>query len=165
LPDLPGSVGWDAACTRIVSWILLEDTRTNKKFYVFNTHFDHQGKEARVYSAILLRRKVHEIAGQDQSVIMGDFNATDSSFTYKILTRKLTENTPHFYDTADMSLESPSGPDWTYHGFSPESDKKKLDYIFYTGKAAVSQHTTIIDERFGSYLSDHLPVMVNLTWE
>src|SRR6186713_989688 len=46
-PDIPGSKSWDAAITRIVTWAKFTDKRRNRTFFVFNTHFDHIGKEAR----------------------------------------------------------------------------------------------------------------------
>ena len=50
-PDEIGSVGWDAALPRIVTWGKFKDSRTGKLFFVFNTHFDHRGEEARAESA------------------------------------------------------------------------------------------------------------------
>jgi endonuclease/exonuclease/phosphatase family metal-dependent hydrolase len=164
-PEIPGSMGWDAACIRIATWVKLQDKSAHRIYYVFNTHFDHRGTEARIYSALLLRRKVSEITGAHNSVIMGDFNATDTSFVYKILAKKLTEPTAHFFDTKNMSLEAPAGPDWTFQGFNPQTEKKKLDYIFYLGDARILSHETISDQRFGEYPSDHLPVIVQLRWQ
>ena len=165
LPDIPGSMGWDAACTRIVTWAELHETLSGKRCFIFNTHFDHLGTEARVYSALLLRRKVSEISGSESAVITGDFNFPDTSFAYKVLTKKMTEQTPPFTDTRKVSIESPAGPEWTFQGFDSLTQKTKLDYIFYTGNARILSHTTIRDPRFGEYPSDHLPVMVKLIWE
>jgi endonuclease/exonuclease/phosphatase family metal-dependent hydrolase len=55
-PDVPGSKSWDAAITRIVTWAKFKDAISKKIFYVFNTHFDHIGKEARRESAKLLKQ-------------------------------------------------------------------------------------------------------------
>jgi hypothetical protein len=46
-PEKPGSMGWDAACVRIVTWAKFKDKRMGKAFYHFNTHFDHIGEKAR----------------------------------------------------------------------------------------------------------------------
>jgi len=54
-PEIPGSLGWDAACVRIVTWGQFRDLKTGKSLFVFNTHFDHLGKKARIESAHLLR--------------------------------------------------------------------------------------------------------------
>lgn len=36
------SVGWDAALERICTMALFEDRAEKKRFFVFNTHFDHR---------------------------------------------------------------------------------------------------------------------------
>ena len=41
-PKIP-SKSWDAALNRICTWARLRELETHKTFYVFNTHFDHQG--------------------------------------------------------------------------------------------------------------------------
>jgi len=51
-PDVSGSKDWDAALTRIASWVKLKDKQTGKVFYFINTHFDHRGAEARLQSAV-----------------------------------------------------------------------------------------------------------------
>ena len=62
-PEVPGSKSWDAAITRIVTWIKFRDKKTKKIFFAFNTHFDHIGQVARRESAKILLQKVKEIAG------------------------------------------------------------------------------------------------------
>ena len=62
-PEVAGSKSWDAAITRIVTWIKFKDKKTKKIFFAFNTHFDHIGKVARRESAKILLQKVKEIAG------------------------------------------------------------------------------------------------------
>src|ERR1044072_3721252 len=84
-PEVPGSKGWDANITRIVTWGKFRDIKTKKVFFVFNTHFDHIGQEARRESAKLLKKKVKEIAGNNLVLITGDFNAKPSDEPIKIL--------------------------------------------------------------------------------
>src|SRR6185436_2411743 len=85
-PAVVGSKSWDAAITRIVTWAKFTDVRSKKTFFVFNTHFDHMGKEARRESARLLKQKVKDIAGDKPVVITGDFNSKPSDDPIKILT-------------------------------------------------------------------------------
>ena len=55
-PEVP-SLGWDATCcNRICSWVKLKDKKTT--FWVFNLHFDHEGKVAQVQSADLVLQKI-----------------------------------------------------------------------------------------------------------
>ena len=55
------SVGWDASMERICTYALFENVTSKKQFYVFNTHFDHRGMQARVNSAELIYKKIKEI--------------------------------------------------------------------------------------------------------
>ena len=48
------SVGWDASMERICTYALFEEKKSKRKFYVFNTHFDHIGVIARKKSAQLI---------------------------------------------------------------------------------------------------------------
>src|SRR6185436_4361713 len=64
-PEVPGSKGWDADITRIVTWARFKDKISKKIFFVFNTHFDHIGQEARRESAKLIKQRVKEIAGNN----------------------------------------------------------------------------------------------------
>ena len=42
------SKSWDAAFSRICSYVILEDRATGAQFAVFNTHLDHESEEARI---------------------------------------------------------------------------------------------------------------------
>jgi endonuclease/exonuclease/phosphatase family metal-dependent hydrolase len=51
------SVGWDASMERICTWAELTCKSNNRKIIVYNTHFDHIGKEARLNSVKLILEK------------------------------------------------------------------------------------------------------------
>jgi endonuclease/exonuclease/phosphatase family metal-dependent hydrolase len=84
-PETPGLAGWDAACARIVTWARLKDTKTGLTLCVFNTHFDHVGRSARLESARLLAGKIGEIAGRGPVILTGDFNCTREGPAYEAL--------------------------------------------------------------------------------
>lgn len=56
-------VGWDAALTRIATWVKLQDKKTGQILMVVNTHFDHIGTEARRNSALLIIEKLKKSLG------------------------------------------------------------------------------------------------------
>ena len=69
------SVGWDAAMERVCTYGLFEHLTTNRRIWVFNTHFDHLGQDARAASAALIIKKIQALNNGDLPVIlMGDFN-------------------------------------------------------------------------------------------
>ena len=83
-PEKPG-FGWDSKFNRICSWVKLRDMKSQKEFYVFNAHYDHQGMVARVESSKLVLGKITSIAGKDPVVFMGDLNGGRDTVWYLLL--------------------------------------------------------------------------------
>lgn len=162
-PEVPGSKGWDANITRIVTWAKFRDLSNKRTFFVFNTHFDHIGQEARRESAKLLKQKVKDIAGTGSVIITGDFNAKPSDEPIKIL---VDENDPDkFIDTKSVSKTPHYGPEGTFNGFgSKERDNEPIDFIFIKGKWKVLQHATLSQTWGGRFSSDHFPVFAKLSF-
>ena len=52
------SMGWDAVCIRICTYVKLFDTETRKEFTHYNTHLDHVGQTAMLEGAKLIRKVV-----------------------------------------------------------------------------------------------------------
>lgn len=162
-PETAGSKGWDAALPRIVTWCAFEDKTNYKKFFAFNTHFDHIGKIARAESARLLLKKVKEIAGTEPAIIMGDFNAGDEDEPIKILT---DENNPDkFIDTKNISVMPHYGPAGTFNAFTnKEVDDKAIDHIFIKNKLTALKHATISESWSSRFSSDHFPVFAEISF-
>ena len=162
-PEMPGSKSWDAAITRIVTWAKFTDAKSKRIFFVFNTHFDHMGKEARRESARLLKQKVKDIAGNNPVVITGDFNSKPSDDPIKILTDPTDKD--KFIDTKAVSLSPHYGPQGTFNAFtSKEIDNEPIDFIFLKGKWKVLQHATLSQTWGGRFSSDHFPVFAKLSF-
>jgi endonuclease/exonuclease/phosphatase family metal-dependent hydrolase len=160
-PELPGSKSWDAAITRIVTWAKFTDKKNRKQFFVFNTHFDHMGKEARKQSAMLLKQKVKEIASSLPVIIMGDFNSKPFEEPIVILIDK--DDPLRFSDSKEISMTPHYGPTGTFNGFrSKEVDEYPIDYIFLKGKWKVLQHATFSQTWEGRFSSDHFPVFAKV---
>lgn len=158
IPDSIGIKGWDAACERIVTWAVLKDKVSGKELAAFNTHFDHIGKIARHESAILLLAKIREIASGVPVVITGDFNGTVDSEPISVLTEGGMKNT---YSTAEVVY----GPAWSFHDFGriPIEERQLIDFIFINGQVAADKFRVIADTPDNGYLSDHAPILANLT--
>jgi len=162
-PEIPGSKSWDAAITRIVTWAKFTDARSKRTFFVFNTHFDHMGKEARRESARLLKQKVKDIAGNNPVVITGDFNSKPSDDPITILTDSSDKD--RFIDTKAVTLSPHYGPQGTFNAFtSKEIDNEPIDFIFLKGKWKVLQHATLSQTWEGRFSSDHFPVFAKLSF-
>lgn len=160
-PQVPGSKGWDANITRIVTWARFRDRQTKKQFFAFNTHFDHIGKIARAESAKLLLQKVNEIAGKTPCIITGDFNATPSQEPIQIITNEA--DTLHLTDSKAASATPHYGPQATFNGFrSKEEGNEPIDYIFIKNGPKVLKHATLSQTWGGRFSSDHFPVLATI---
>jgi len=129
--------------------------------WVFNTHFDHIGVEARRRSAELIVKKIREKnAAGEQVILMGDFNAVPRDEPIGVLTQSLV-------DTRSAGTEPPFGPEGTFNGFKfQEPVQKRIDYIFLSGTdLKVKQYAVLSDSRNCHYPSDHLPVLARMAWE
>ncbi len=151
-----GVLGWDAVCTRIVTWVLLEDIKTKQRFYFFNTHFDHIGKVAQKNSAELLVQKATQKAASYPVIITGDFNSTPTSEAYMIMTKSFT----------DSKQISPNikGDSYTYQGYKkvPVEQYCLIDYIFVSSNITIKKYETSCPEENGVLLSDHNIVVVEM---
>jgi endonuclease/exonuclease/phosphatase family metal-dependent hydrolase len=164
-PDIPGSRSWNAACTRIVTWIRLFDKIEKRCLLVFNTHFDHMSELAREESARLLLTRMKEIAGQETVILTGDFNATDTSGAYKILTR--ADSDYPLNDTRKLAGKSSSGPPYSFIGFPFHPVKDEIiDFIFISRNSDLRVvKSRIVDfHRKDKYPSDHLPVLTQFKY-
>jgi len=160
-PEMPGSKSWDAAITRIVTWVKFRDLKTKKIFFAFNTHFDHIGQVARRESAKLLLQKVKEIAGNTPAVITGDFNAQPADEPIRVINDK--SNPLHLTDSKEISKTPHYGPTGTFNGFrNKERSDKPIDYIFLKGGWKVLKHATISETWEGRFASDHFAVLAKL---
>lgn len=160
-PSRPGSVGWDAALTRITSWVLLRDRTAGTELFVYNTHFDHVGEEARRESARLIRDSLRTRRGGHPAVVLGDFNATPDSEVYRTMMDS-TDTGAALYDVRDRSPLI-YGPTYTFEGFEVGSaEPVRIDYIFVTPGVEVRRTGVLSDQIGGRYPSDHLPVLAEV---
>lgn len=163
-PDEVASVGWDAALPRIVTWGEFRDTQSGETFFVFNTHFDHVGEEARAESASLILDKIDELAGDSPVVVTGDFNTTENDPPYKILTGETGNHEKPLEDGFYESEYGHHGPTSTWNGFEEILPDRRIDFIFTNDGFDVIQHATIADQKDGRFPSDHLPVAADITF-
>ncbi|MBJ6368599.1 endonuclease/exonuclease/phosphatase family protein [Snuella sedimenti] len=157
LSETPNSVSksWDAGYTRICTWALFENKETKKQFYVFNTHFDSKGKEARVKSATLINEKINELDGNIPVFVLGDFNFSPESKAYQ----KMVAYGLH--DSKSITQSNPYGPDGTYNGFQfDRTPEHRIDYVFVNSMVGVLKYGVLTDSYKMKYPSDHFPIWV-----
>ncbi len=164
LSETPNKIskGWDAAFNRVCTYALMKDKKSKKLLWVFNTHLDHIGEEARTKSIELILSKIAALNTKKYTVLfMGDFNSEPD--TERILNLKKAMN-----DCRDISEEKPFGPNGTFNDFNHNLAVTKLiDYIFISKNSnlKVKKHAVLSDSKDLKYPSDHLPVYVCLSYK
>lgn len=161
LSETPDKVskGWDAAYNRICTYGLFEEKTSGIKIYVFNTHFDHVGNQARINSAKLILAKIKEINTTGMPfLLMGDFNLEEDTESIQFLSSQLSDSKA----VAKMVF----GPIGTFNAFEfTKPVVRRIDYIFIpkTG-VTVNKYAVLSDSKDCRYPSDHLPVYVELNF-
>lgn len=161
LSETPGKVskGWDAAYIRICTFGLFKNNKTKKIFWVFNSHLDNKGEDARNKGMGLILNKIEKANSKNYPILlMGDFNSTPES---KLITHLKTK----MNDASEVSQESPYGPVGTFNGFKfCEPVENRIDYIFLSNddKINVKKYAVLTDSRDMKYPSDHFPVFAEL---
>jgi len=158
-PGIP-SKSWDAALNRICTWARFKEKESLKTFYVFNTHFDHKGVQARKESALLILKKISELSHRNEAILLtGDFNLTPEEKPLMLIRQKLK-------DARQVSQAIPKGPAGTFNGFDFHSKlETRIDYIFVNKNIEVKQYSVLTDSKEDRYPSDHLPVLVEVQFK
>jgi endonuclease/exonuclease/phosphatase family metal-dependent hydrolase len=174
-PEEP-SKGWDAACSRICTWVKLRERTTSRIVFHFNTHWDHVGVISRMKSSELMKSRMMEQLIKTKiekteplMLVTGDFNCLPTSEELQRMYTPLHDST-HDLDIslryARQEAQARRGPTGTYTGFDLKHDDT-IDFCFYQDgwKGARSWRVPlydVIDTLLpGGYPpSDHRPVGV-----
>jgi len=151
------SVGWDAAMERICTYGVFLRRDLKDTLFVFNCHYDHIGEIARRMSSLLILDKIREFGLSDkQVVVMGDLNSEPEEEPIRVFREELN-------DAHEISEQPPYGPEGTFNAFEVDSVViRRIDYIFVKNLNVKSYRHVDDRRRNNLYLSDHLPVMVEV---
>lgn len=164
-PTVVGSVGWDAALTRIATIVVLYDKKAKQELTVINTHFDHIGVKAREESIKLLRHKVKEL-GPKNYMVMGDLNSLPTESAYLTAISNI-DGYPPLIDVRSTSIDRAftSNAEATFHNYGEFTKDYVIDFIF-TGKTFVAKNFKVMKIKKGDvYISDHFPIVTNLMYK
>ena len=155
LSETPDEVskGWDGACRRICTWVILEDKVTGEQFAHVNTHLDHEGAEARVNGSQMVKNFALEF---DMPVVLtGDFNFKKNTDLYNGMVDG------GLWDTQDKTEDAMEGK--TYHDSKGGEDGLPIDFIFVNEQVSeVLKYRIVRDKYNGKHSSDHYPIYVDL---
>lgn len=156
-PDIIGSMGWDAHCERICSWVeLIPKGGAEPAFRFFNTHLDHMGKLAKKDGLKLIQRVIQsKDAVKSMPVILtGDFNDVPESET---LAQISSMNSCYSNFTAEEKNNS-----LTFHGYEGGTEGAPIDYILCSLGSDILATSIIRDRIEGGFPSDHYPVLATI---
>ncbi|RYD49983.1 MAG: endonuclease/exonuclease/phosphatase family protein [Verrucomicrobiaceae bacterium] len=125
-PEKPGK-GWDADLPRICTWAKLRRAGDGGSIFVFNTHFDHRGVQARLESARLIVTRIREIAKEEPVILTGDFNVDQTSESYRSL-----HDSGVLADSFETAAER-YALNGTANAFRPDTrTESRIDHVFHT---------------------------------
>lgn len=153
-PEVVGSLGWDGACERIATWVVLRD-RDGRELFFIDTHLDHVGQVARDEGVSLLMKRIETLSGGRPVILTGDFNSEPGSSVVAHVQKD------GVLRDAKAIAQQRSGTDWSFSDFGqiPEAERPLLDYIFVSGDIEALRYEVLPDTFDGGYVSDHAPVM------
>jgi endonuclease/exonuclease/phosphatase family metal-dependent hydrolase len=160
--ETAGTIGFGAMYARNCTWAKFRDLMTGKEFYFFNSHFDHQGVEAREVSAEILVAAVRKIAAGYPAFLTGDFNSDEKTLPYKLILKS------GFIDDTMTAVQNPQNVEYFSMSRYKSIDTVKktgthIDHVFYTPNSVkVNSWKLILDSYDGKFGSDHLPIMAEV---
>lgn len=157
-PQVFGTKGWDASYNRIATWVILQEKSDKTQFIYLNTHLDNDGIMARKEGIKLILNKIKKLAPLLPVVISGDFNCEPNEEPIQILKENGMQN-------AQTEANVSYGPLCSFHDFGrlPFNQQVLLDYIFTSQEWSIERYRVIEDKPEKVYLSDHYPLLVNLS--
>ena len=161
---------WDASgYERFIICAQFFDKITHHSFWFFTTHFDHQGRVARMKSADLLLKTVRSRAGK--AIITGDFNCFAQQGGAELYQQLASQPSimKNAYEIASQTAGAKgSWIGWDYDPYHEKHGTVQYDYIFTKQIASVAYHAilddTVWDPEYKKnlYPSDHRPIMSDL---
>ena len=169
-PEIPGSITWGNACTRICTWARFVERKTGRAFYHYNLHLDHISQPSREKSVVLLAERIRNRKRSEPFVVTGDVNAGENNPAILFLKGKTAvpgkdngnvENPLPMVDTF-RALHPDANDVGTFHSFKGDCTGDKIDFILTTSDVQALDAQIIRDNVDGRYPSDHFPVTARL---
>jgi endonuclease/exonuclease/phosphatase family metal-dependent hydrolase len=165
-PEIAGSKSWDAALTRICTWVRLRDRVTQRTFLYANTHFDHKGVIAREKAAGVIAARVRELARDEPLILTGDFNVNEDTKAYAVIAKPAADGGAAWLIDSYREVHPQRQPEEaSFHAFKGTRIGSRIDFIFHSRELKAVTATIERDvSPDGRYPSDHYPVTAVLEW-
>ncbi|KAG8531578.1 uncharacterized protein KY384_003208 [Bacidia gigantensis] len=131
-PDKP-SKGWDAGAPRILTTGTFSHRMTGQKVLANSTHLDERGSRSRLEAAKVILERIRQYAGRNleiPSFLGGDFNSESHEEAYL----EVTSDGSPMADLRDLvPIQKQYGDINTFSGFTLDTRRKRIDFIFLSG--------------------------------
>lgn len=142
-----GRRAWDAALPRICTYVRFQGLD------LFNVHLDHVGQKARLQG---LKTVLERVRPGHPTLILGDFNALESSASVRFLLRQ------GWQDTFRLTHPAVDKRQGTYHGFQGFLTGPRIDFIFACPRFEVVSARIHRHSAEGRFPSDHFPISARI---
>lgn len=159
-PDVVGSTTWGNVVRRMVTWVRFRDLETDRQFYFFNTHFDHEVQVSREKSAALLLERVRARGEALPVIVAGDFNAVAGENPV----HETLAGSDDLADAWDIAEERKGETEAnTFNGFSElMKEGRRIDWLLASDDVSVKDVEIDVFSSDGHYPSDHFPVIATM---
>ena len=156
-PDIAGSLSFESAFPRLMTWTKLQIKNSKQNIFVVNTHLDHVKAETRIHQIQVLATEIKRI--WDIScplVIMGDFNDSPNSQIREVLMNEF----PCLQDAWKMFNQT---EETSHHAFTGEMQNgARIDWILIDSKLTVTSCLMDKSVKDGLYPTDHYPIVCKI---
>jgi endonuclease/exonuclease/phosphatase family metal-dependent hydrolase len=164
-PEVVGSKSWDAALTRICTWVRLRDRVTKREFLFANTHFDHKGVQAREKSAGVIATRVRDLARGEPIILTGDLNITEDTGAYAVFAKPQGTNAAWLIDSYRETHPQRAPDEASFHAFKGTRTGSRIDFIFHSRELKAVESTIERNASpSGKFPSDHYAVTAVLVF-
>lgn len=152
-PGVAGSLSFDSAFPRLMTWVRVQPRNSKKNFLFVNTHLDHIKKETRLCQVNVLSREIKRLWNKtDSLIIMGDFNDSPESDVRKHLQNE-------FSGIQDAWKLFHSKEETSHHAFQGEMQNgARIDWILVDERLHVESCELDKSQKNGKFPTDHFPV-------
>jgi endonuclease/exonuclease/phosphatase family metal-dependent hydrolase len=152
---VPGSMSWGNRIPRVCTWARFRDSETDRTFYAFNLHWDHQSQPSRERSAELLLARIAARGNpEDPILVTGDFNAGEANPAFSALLASADVTLSDTFRALHPAAEFVG----TFNSFRGDSTGEKIDAILISAEWQVLEAGIDHTNETGRYPSDHFPV-------
>lgn len=131
--------------------------KTNENRWFYSAHFGWWDDEAEPFKN-QWKRFLKSIDCNDEVWVLGDFNATPGSASYKLIIKS------NWYDCYELSLIKDDGVTVSGEiaGWSNDFSSKRIDYIFTNKKRQIKSSKVIFNGKNRAVISDHFGVLTEI---